>query len=100
MSTSKTRPRVMPNGDLVYPKRGWEPPPVPDGYRRKSQDLTSPDAWVLVPDLPPCERRREEVQVADCGKAKVTYFCSEQELINSAQCLRCSDELSEDDTSV
>lgn len=24
---------------MVYPKRGWEPPPVPSGYKRKSDNL-------------------------------------------------------------
>ncbi len=68
-------PRLLPDGVLVYPKKGT-PPPVPEGYRRKSDNLTSPDAWIMLPlwrDCPfrICETSRRE----DCRCITYVYFC-------------------------
>lgn len=69
------RPRFMPDGVIVYPKRGWEPPPVPIGYRRKSENLKSVDAWIFIPTMPICLQRTHEVEYGHCGACKITYYC-------------------------
>lgn len=69
------RPRFMSDGVIAYPKRGFEPPPVPPGYRRKSEDLKSSDAWILIPTLPACPQRTHEVEYGTCGACKITYYC-------------------------
>ncbi len=52
---SGTPPVIDPDGTLTYSSMGWEPPPCPPGYRRKSDDLESQDAWVLEPTEPLCK---------------------------------------------
>lgn len=86
------RPRILSDGTLAYPKRGWEPPPVPAGYQRKSNDLRSPDAWVFIPTLPPCELRVREIQYTPCGAAKLTYLCTRdgQRARVVSACLECA----------
>lgn len=69
-------PKVMPNGTLVYPKNGWEPPKVPEGYRRKSDDLKSEDAWTFVPEWPPCIDREMANTVLSCGCIKINAMCA------------------------
>lgn len=81
----------MFDGTLVYPKQGWEPPPVPAGYRRKSNDLHSPDAWAFEPVLPACNLRTREISFTPCGAAKVVYFCrleGQKTRVTNA-CLEC-----------
>jgi len=70
------RPRIMTDGVIAYPKRGWEPPPIPVGYRRKSEDLKSSDAWIFLPVLPVCLDRHQEIEYGHCGACKITYFCT------------------------
>lgn len=91
MSTQHSRPRILDDGTIAYPKRGWEPPMVPAGYRRKSDDLRSPDAWVFLPVLPPCKHRRREIRFSACGNAKVIHFCSLDMRCISNQCDQCED---------
>jgi hypothetical protein len=70
------RPRIFSDGTIAYPKRGWEPPPCPVGYRRKSEDLKNSDAWTFLPVLPVCSDRHREVEYGRCGAASITYFCT------------------------
>jgi hypothetical protein len=66
----------MADGVIAYPKRGWEPPPVPVGYRRKSKDLKCSDAWIFIPVLPVCQHRTNEIEYGYCGAVKISYFCT------------------------
>ena len=88
--TMQGRPRETSDGELVYPKRGWEPPPVPDGYRRKSPDLRTSDAWVMIPILPECNVREPRIEYANCGAARYSYFCAlRNATVTARQCLEC-----------
>lgn len=69
------RPRLLANGIIAYPMKGWEPPAVPNGYRRKSTDLRSADAWVFIPTIEPCKHRKREIEYTPCGNAKVSFTC-------------------------
>lgn len=70
-----SKPRVLSNGTLIYPKRGT-PPPLPEGFRRKSDNLVSPDAWVMIPLWRDCPFRiRQTSQREDCKCITYVYFC-------------------------
>lgn len=83
------RPRFMADGTIVYPKRGWEPPPIPAGYRRKSDNLRSADAWIMLPVLPDCQQRQIITKETPCGAVKITYRCVLFGDITVPRCLAC-----------
>lgn len=89
MSESHGRPRFLSDGTIAYPKRGWEPPPVPAGYRRKSANLQSADAWVMLPVMTPCEHRSTSTAYGPCGACKISYFCKGQRIHDLSICTRC-----------
>jgi len=71
------RPRVHKDGTIVYPKKGWEPPPVPDGYERKTTNLKSPDAWTFLPKFANCEHRVPvEGKAQSCGCMAMILHCN------------------------
>jgi hypothetical protein len=69
------RPRLLANGVIAYPMKGWEPPAIPSGYRRKSTNLRSADAWVFIPTIEPCKHRERKIEYSPCGNAKVEFYC-------------------------
>jgi len=85
------RPRIFADGTLVYPKRGWEPPPVPAGYRRKVSNLRSPDAWIFLPVLEACEHREKSITYAACGAAQIKYHCALHGQVQPPQCQSCTE---------
>jgi hypothetical protein len=90
--TNHGRPRIMTDGVIAYPKRGWEPPPVPEGYRRKCADLKNSDAWIFIPVLPNCPQRTHEVEYGHCGACKITYFCQRDKgarIYDLSTCNKC-----------
>ena len=62
MAKKYLTPRKLPDGSIMYPKRGWEPPPPIEGYRRKSMNPRSSDAWVFIPEWLDCPFRVEKTQ--------------------------------------
>jgi hypothetical protein len=67
---------ITPLGTLIYPRTGWEPPPCPPGYRSRSSDQNSDDAWILDPIDAVCEHL--ELVPADtgaCGYRRVARRC-------------------------
>jgi len=85
-----SRPHRMSDGTLVYIKKGWEPPAVPEGYRRKSNNLKSPDAWILIPVLPPCETRESTEEMGRCGAIKIMYHCRGARIHDLTTCHKCT----------
>ena len=76
------RPRKLIDGSIMYPKRGWEPPPPIPGYTRKSNDPRSADAWVFIPDWNSCEYRKEYiVQRKGCRCETLVYKCQQESQI-------------------
>jgi hypothetical protein len=69
------QPSVLPGGVLVYKQTGWEPPPPHHGYRRKSDDIKSPDAWTFIPLWPPCRYREMHNAVRPCGCLQINASC-------------------------
>jgi hypothetical protein len=85
------RPRIFANGTIAFPKRGWEPPPVPAGYRRKVSNLRSSDAWVFLPVLDACQHRAKSVTYTVCGAATIVYHCALHGPITPPQCKSCQE---------
>lgn len=83
------RPHKASDGTLTYPQRGFEPPPIPAGYRRKTNDLKSFDAWTFVPIIPPCKHRTCKIEVGHCGAQSHKYSCKEHRLYDLSRCGRC-----------
>lgn len=86
------RPRIYSDGTVVYPKRGWEPPPVPEGYVRKTKNLRSLDAWKFVPKFKLCSHRVFKEGEKSCGCVTMLLHCNrsgELVKINEAQCQDC-----------
>lgn len=69
------RPRIFADGIVSYPKKGWEPPPPIEGYRRKSENARSADAWTFVPEWPACVHRTIEYVEKPCGAINVVARC-------------------------
>lgn len=86
-------PKILGDGTIIYQKVGWEPPPVPVGYRRLSDDLKSPDAWTLVRKEPlckHCELKRIKRPSCDCMRVLPTCtFHGKSENIELDQCITC-----------
>ncbi len=70
-----------------------EPPPLPVGYKRKSNDPHSPDAWVMIPLGPPCMHMDflEAPSQGGCGCIRVKVVCSlnQQEISDVELCKQC-----------
>lgn len=74
MSKSFGKPRRMPNGVLVYPKRGREPPPDHEGFQRDPKDY-----WRFVPQWPECKFRILNMHMAPCGALRPQALCQHPE---------------------
>ena len=87
----RAKPKLGEGGSIIYKKEGWEPPPTPPGYRRKSNDLESDDAWVMVPEHPLCQHLKlVEVEKESCGCLRLIPTCKlDNETIQPGQCERC-----------
>lgn len=85
------RPNKAADGTIIYPQRGWEPPSIPAGYRRKTTDLKSADAWTFIPLMEPCEHRTMETETGHCGAQSIKYFCKGVRLYDLSICHRCTE---------
>jgi hypothetical protein len=75
------KPELLQDGTIIYKKdeTDWEPPPSPPGYKRKSNDPKSPDAWVLIPEQPFCIYVEFEKKKSNaCGCEKYSLFCTRE----------------------
>lgn len=85
--------QISDDGTIIYQKEGWEPPPVPPGYRRQSDDLSSTDAWVLVRETPLCKHVvLHQAVEKSCGCTSVIYVCTHRgkaENISGTKCDSC-----------
>jgi hypothetical protein len=83
-------PKIHDDGSIVYEKTNWEPPPVPPGYKRKSDDLTSPDAWVLVRTEPLCEHcKLVQLHRESCDCVRVIPTCTYRGKAQNIQLDQC-----------
>lgn len=68
---SLSRPRVMPNGDLVFPRKGHPPPDNISNYER---DPADPFIFHLMQE--PCKHRESKFTISPCGKTKCSLWCN------------------------
>ena len=69
-------PVINPLGTLTYARTGWEPPPCPPDYHRRSSDLNSDGAWILEPAKPICKHLKLSVaERGACGYCRVKRHC-------------------------
>ena len=66
-----SRPRLLFNGDMVYPKKGDAPPSVPDGFWA---DEGNP--WLMHRIFKECEHRSFKQIPTPCGATKFAYWCA------------------------
>jgi len=64
------RARSQPDGSIVYPKKGWEPPPPIEGYVRDPGN-----AWRFVPLWPICGMRQKVMVKKVCGAISIKMIC-------------------------
>jgi hypothetical protein len=88
--SSESAPQMHDDGTIVYEKVGWEPPPVPRGYKRKSNDLTHRDAWILVRKEPLCKHcKLVRIQRANCDCLKLIPTCTRRGRAKNIQLDEC-----------
>lgn len=75
------RPHLMPNGEVCYPRKGKKIPPEIRGYRRKNDNPASSDAWIFIPELPPCMNRQIRLYQRGCGTTGVHLVCNKTQSI-------------------
>ena len=87
----ESAPRMLDDGSIVYKKVGWEPPFVPPGYKRKSDDLTHQDAWILVRKEPLCKHcELVRIRRANCDCLKLVFTCTRKGRAKNIQLDECS----------
>jgi len=64
------RARIMSDGSVIYPKKGWEPPPPLEGY-----DRDPGNAWRFLPLWPACKHRSQIIGVKPCGALRIVARC-------------------------
>lgn len=88
---SFARPRLMPDGSFVYPKKGFEPPPPMAGYTRDPGNH-----WRFIPQWLPCKDRISTLQMKKCGAYDMLMVCNSQDCplkqirVTAEQCKACS----------
>ncbi len=76
--------KKLPNGDIVFPKRG-DPPDCPDGYYRDKGD---PFKFHL--DVPDCLHREIKTFIKPCKKIGLCMWCTHfAKEVNSIVCNDC-----------
>lgn len=68
------RARRGPRGVIEYPKKGWEPPPDIEGYKRDPGN-----AWRFIPIWPECKCRIQNFHIKQCGALGVLTVCNNPE---------------------
>lgn len=85
------RARRLPDGSLLFKKKGWEPPPVPEGFKRDPKN-----AWHFVPTFPLCEFRIQTHRMKPCGAIDMITVCNcpdcplRQNTVVESQCNACT----------
>lgn len=60
----------MSDGSVVYPKKGFEPPPPIDGYERDPGN-----EWRFKPLWPACKARTQVIGHKPCGAIHIVTRC-------------------------
>lgn len=65
------RARFQPDGSVIYPKKGNEPPPDLDGFERDPGN-----AWRFKPLWKSCAHRMQNQYLKSCGALGIISFCT------------------------
>lgn len=88
--TQKSYPKppiITPEGTLIYDRVNWEPPFLPPGYHRQSDDLASIGAWILVRDTPLCKHLLlYPLKDANCSCVRIQSICT---IHKTGKCNEC-----------
>lgn len=76
-----SQPRIQPNGEVHYTKKGKIPPVDLHGYKRKNDNPASPDAWKFAPIFPSCAHRTTQLYRRGCGTTGVHLVCNQTKAI-------------------
>lgn len=80
------RGRLLFNGDLLYPKKGKQPPTPPEGYMPDTVD-----PWVMHRMYKSCVYRSFVNVPTPCGIKKYTYYCElDCTITNHIKCDPCT----------
>lgn len=97
---SKQLPPIIDTNVIIYEKKegDWEPPPLVPGYKRKSDNPKSKDAWVLIPDANFCiHAKLEKNEDPSCGCKRYQLFCVKNNnhilLLQLETCQNCPDRI-------
>lgn len=84
-------PTISGLGTLVYSLDGWEVPPCPPGYVRRSPDLVSVDVCIFDPIRIPCKHLHlMPADVGACGYHRVKRRCNLiKSYVGSKTCETC-----------
>lgn len=63
--------KFLADGTIKYIKRGWEPPPCPNGFIRNPND-----AWHFLPEWPVCDFRIKTSFMKKCGALHLLIVCN------------------------
>lgn len=91
MARSFGRGRFMPDGSLVYVKKGFEPPPDVEGYQRDPGN-----AWRFLPLYADCQDRQRVPRLKRCGSYDVVMICTNgacplnQQRVSVRDCRDCT----------
>ena len=90
------RPKILENGTIIYKKEDsdWEPPPIPLGYKRESDNLKDEKAWVLIPEKPFCIHVQFEKNIKkSCGCETYSLICTKdgkhEVILRKETCQEC-----------
>jgi hypothetical protein len=79
--------RLMFNGDIVYPHKGYRPPPPQKGYEPDEKD-----PWIHHRIYKQCKFRSFRNVPTPCGAKKYVYFCDKTSFVtNHVKCDPCTE---------
>lgn len=67
--------RTQADRSIVYVRKGVEPPPDIDGYRRDPGN-----AWRFIPEWQPCTARIQNKHIKSCGAVGILTICNNEAL--------------------
>lgn len=83
-------PDREPLDRILAPKVGWEPPPVPVGYKRKNDDLTNDEAWEFIPTRFCLHVKLIETWKPNCGCKRYETVCRlDDSPLTERKCQQC-----------
>lgn len=90
------RARMLPDGSIEYARKGHEPPPELDGFKREPGN-----PWKFLPVWPKCKKRIQTQSMKPCGALSILTVCAngecplKQQAVSFEQCNGCQYKVTE-----